>query len=75
MHKILWLTNNEFDTQRYTSRLVEVISHLQKSCEVQLVTSYAHEKVQPAEFHNKINCRMPKPSLVSLHNVGSSTKW
>jgi glycosyltransferase involved in cell wall biosynthesis len=54
MQKILWLTDNEFDTQRYTSRLVEVISHLQKSCEVQLVTSYAHEKVQPTEFHNKI---------------------
>jgi len=54
MQKILWLTDNEFDTQRYTSRLVEVISHLQKSCEVQLVTSYTHEKVQPAEFHNKI---------------------
>ena len=52
--RILWLTDNEFDTQRYTSRLVEVITHLQKSCDVQLVTSYAHQKVQPAEFHNKI---------------------
>ncbi|MEA3226266.1 MAG: glycosyltransferase family 4 protein [Planctomycetota bacterium] len=52
--RILWLTDNEFDTQRYTSRLVEVITHLQKSCDVQLVTGYARRKVQPAEFHNKI---------------------
>ncbi|MHC4119204.1 MAG: glycosyltransferase [Planctomycetota bacterium] len=52
--RILWLTDNEFDTQRYTSRLVEVITHLQKSCDVQLVTGYAREKIQPPEFHNKI---------------------
>ena len=54
MQKILWLTDNEFDTQRYTSRLVEVITHLQKNYDVQLVTSYARQKIQPAAFHNKI---------------------
>ncbi len=54
MKRILWITDNEFDTQTWTTRLVEVISSLQKSYDIQLVTSYSRRKIQPEVFNRDI---------------------
>lgn len=54
MHRILWITGNEFDTQTWITRLVEVISNLQTSYDVQLVTGYSHRKIQPEGFNREI---------------------
>ncbi|MHC4352029.1 MAG: glycosyltransferase family 4 protein [Planctomycetota bacterium] len=54
MTRILWITDNEFDSQTWMTRVVEIVSNLQKTYDVQLVTSYNRRKIQPESFNRDI---------------------
>ena len=52
--RLLWVVEKELDAQPNKSRLIEMITHLQQSCAVQLLADYRHKEVQPKVFHNRI---------------------
>ena len=52
--RILWIDEMEFDCAAHRSRLIEMIVNLQRDCDVRLLTSHRHDKVQSEVFNNKI---------------------
>jgi glycosyltransferase involved in cell wall biosynthesis len=52
--RLLWIDEMEFDSSAHKSRLIEMISNLQRDCDVRLLTTHRRNKVQPEVFKNKI---------------------
>ncbi len=52
--RLLWIDEMEFDTSSHKTRLVEMITSLQKDCDVRLLTTWRHHRIQLESFQNEI---------------------
>lgn len=66
--RMLWIDDMEFDTSAHKSRLIEMISNLQRDWDVRLLTSHRYERVQPQAFQNEISY-YPEVAIPGLKRV------